>query len=387
MLSIHIQTFVQKALLCLQNVPSLDESGIAEAGAQYEQIINELPAQRDRLAEVERKDTCLAGWCKERVTSLAQLVAQWDQLQPLIENQSVVLQRHIDMMRDHIETQIVGWINDADRFEIRWEAAVTDLRFSSASDTTLNTTKTAAGNNATVVLFGERKQAWQELVARRERLVEDCVKFNVDAGPHISELFERISNQVTMDSLEWADLEEFGAELETVLTEEWAIYRRRPYVFGDFQRRWSERIAVGNGSSASNQPQKMNMAKACIRQQLDAFQELAPVLQTMQADGLTERHWSLLFGLLGVPAKGMHDVLLRDVLYLGPLLVKHADAIQTLVREASGEQVIRQALGELEQWGATAVLHTTDHRDAKGVPLKLGKDFQETLNKVSYRKR
>lgn len=351
-------------------MPSLDESGIAEAGAQYERIINALPAQRDRLAEVERKDTCLAGWCKERVTSLGQLLAQWDQLQPLIENQSVVLQRHVDMMRDHIGTQIAGWRDDAERFEIRWQAAITELRSAAAAD-----------SNASGLVLAERKLAWQELQARRQRLVDDCGKFNVDAGPEVAETFDRIDGQVAADTAEWADLEEFSGELEQVLAEEWAVYRRRPYVFGDFQRRWSERVVVaaGNGAAAAS---GLTMAQARIREQLDGFQAMGPVLQTMQADGLTERHWSRLFALLGAPAKSMHDVLLRDVVQLAPALVKHAQLVQTLVREAAGEQVIRQALGELEQWGATAVLHTTDHRDAKGVPLTLGKDFQETLNKA-----
>lgn len=351
-----LHQFVQQSLAVLQNVP-LDEVGIAEAGAKYERIMAELPAMRERLAAVERKDTCLAGWCKERVSTLAHLVTQWDQLQPLIENHSLVLQRQVDMMRDHIEAQLGGWREEAEKFEIRWEATVEELR---------------SGDECRPQLLRERQQSWREISERHERLEGDCAKFNIAFGGELSELFARIDGRVRADGAEWEQLDAFNAELELIGAEEWTVYRRRPYILTQLLSKWSKAVAIAETSAAHR-----------IRQQLETVQQTLPILQTMQADGLTERHWSRIFSLLGVEGRAMHDVQLHDVLGNAAVLLANAADIQTLVREAAGEQVIRQALAELEQWGAVATLGLVqEHRDARGDAVPLGKDYQEVLNRI-----
>lgn len=52
------------------------------------------------------------------------------------------------------------------------------------------------------------------------------------------------------------------------------------------------------------------------------------------------------------------------------------------MRQAASEQIVRQALTELEQWGVSAILKLTPHTDSKGQSVMLIKDFQDVLNKV-----
>lgn len=121
-----LQDFIQSALQILQNVP-VDDIGIADAGAKYENIVNNLPKMSELLKSVQEKDTCLAGWCKERVTSLGSILAQWEQLQPLIDNHHSILQRQIDIMKDHISSQVKNLNEEVEKFQIRWESTLSEM--------------------------------------------------------------------------------------------------------------------------------------------------------------------------------------------------------------------------------------------------------------------
>lgn len=307
---------------------------------------------------VEGKDNCLAGWCKERVSALENINSQWNQLQPLIENHSLVLQRQIDIMRDQIESQMSSLTEEAEKFEIRWETTVLNLK----ENDTYNSS-----------LFRERIQNWNNIKERREQLENDCSKFNIAFSPDVRELFSRIDNLVQSQGKEWEIFEQFLEEFEAIGSEEWTVYRRRPYIFTDFLAKWN------NSDSLSD-----NAASAKIQNLLEGYQSVLPVLQNLQADGLTDRHWAKTFSLLNKSPKPFHDVLLKDMLLSIPDLLKSASEIQSLVRQASSEQIVRQALTELDQWGVTATLKTIAHTDSKGETVHLIKDFQDALNKVGY---
>lgn len=312
---------------------------------------------RKTLANVERKDTCLAGWCKERVSSLGNLVSQWDQLQPLIENHSIVLQRQIDIMRDHIESRLASLQEETEKFEIRWETTVVDLRTNDIYNSKL---------------FHERLASWSTIKENRINLENDCVKFNIDFPVELQDLFQKVNENVHKECQQWEEYEKFLDEFDTIGLEEWSVYRRRPYILTDCIAKWDKIAATSNNASSTR-----------IRQSLDSFSQVLPVLQTMQSDGLTDRHWDQVFGLMNKDIKPFHEVLLKDMLASSVDLVKHATEIQTLVRQAASEQVVRQALSELDQWAASAVINTLNHVDSRSKDLVLCKDFQEMLNKVN----
>lgn len=79
------------------------------------------------IKSVQEKDTCLAGWCKERVSSLTAIIMQWEQLQPLVENHHSVLQRQIDIMKDHLTGQMGNLNEEVEKFQIRWESTLAEI--------------------------------------------------------------------------------------------------------------------------------------------------------------------------------------------------------------------------------------------------------------------
>lgn len=310
----------------------------------------------DILKSVQAKDTCLAGWCRERVSALNSILNQWEKMQPLIDNHSAALKIQIDAVKGQVEYQIVNLKDEMEKFQIRWEAAIAELE--NNEETTLD-------------LFKDRQNGWQSIVEQKTKLERSCAKYHLEFSTDIEELFGRMSSDIEDQGQQWKEYEQFLSEYEVVSCEEWSVYRRRPYILSDFLSKWS----------ASSKNQTSNAAKR-ISRTIDLLQSAMPTLQTLQSDGLTEKHWASIFHLMRLPYKSYHDIVLKDVLADVECLNRNAVEIQQLVRKAASEQVVRQALTELDQWGIQAELKTFSHMDSNGSAITVIKDFQEVLNKV-----
>ncbi len=60
------------------------------------------------------------------------------------------------------------------------------------------------------------------------------------------------------------------------------------------------------------------------------------------------------------------------------------EALKDLHSRAQGEVSIREALAELDVWGASATFSLTDYKDCHSNIVKLIKDWKELTNKVSW---
>ncbi len=310
----------------------------------------------DLLKTVEGKDTCLAGWCKERVSALSSILLQWDQLQPLIENHSAVLQRQIGIMRDYIESQMLNLQEEAEKFHIRWESTIKELE--------LNET-------VNLQIFKDRQITWSGLKEKRDLLVADATKYNIVFPGDLAEMFDKIDTDVKVNGEQWEMFESFEKDFDNIASEELSIYRRRPYILTDFLSKWSN-LTNGNKTIASKR----------IQLSLDAYQSALPIIQNLQSDGLTEKHWSRILSLTDQSPLPYHDICLKHLFKNVQALIKNETAIVNMVRQASSEQIIRAALIELDQWGASATFKTTAHTDTKNGSLTLIRDFQDVLNKI-----
>ncbi|KAH8263165.1 hypothetical protein KR044_005503 [Drosophila immigrans] len=351
-----VQEFLQNALQFLQNVP-MDEGSISQSGMKYEKIMQQLPQIASTLELVREKDACLAGWCKERVTALAAIMLQWEQLQPLLENHAVILQRQVDMIKTQAHTQLQNLRNEADKFLLRWESTIAELE---------------ANEHANLELFKERREHWQQLLTKKQHLLDECNKFNMEFPEDALAPFAAIDAQLADQSKQWQVYESFLAELQPILEEEWAIYRRRPYVLNEFIAHWESSVHAS-----------IDLPSKRIRQQVERLQATLPILQQLQSDALSERHWARIFQLLKrQQTKPLHVLQLQDILLDMDALQAAAPEINSIVRQAASEQIVRQALVELDQWSVTAQLKLIERSDAAGQPVSLIKDYQEVLNKI-----
>lgn len=108
------------------------------------------------LKNVQSKNTCLAGWCKETVGSLDSLAVQWEKLLPLIENHHLLLQGQLEVIKESLLSKINHLNSEGQKFLIKWEDTLKDLEANPESD---------------FEIFRERKNQWQEFTDRRDNLM------------------------------------------------------------------------------------------------------------------------------------------------------------------------------------------------------------------------
>lgn len=102
----------------------------------------------------------------------------------------------------------------------------------------------------------------------------------------------------------------------------------------------------------------------------------------LQSDSLSDKHWANIFNIIDLPPKSYHDIKLQDVLRYAGILSEKSNEIKVIVHQAYSEQIVRQAITELEQWGVVANLKLFSHVDSKNESMMLIKEFQEALNKI-----
>ena len=168
-----LHEYITTSLNVLQHIPS-DENGIISASFKYEKIVEDLPRVRkelnftlfyfyynfhpqmtELLKNVESKNTCLAGWCKESVGSLDSLIAKWEKLLPLVENHHLLLKGQLEIIKESLLGKIHNLNEDAEKFLIKWEDTLKDLEANADSD---------------FEVFKDRKHQWGDFVLRRDNL-------------------------------------------------------------------------------------------------------------------------------------------------------------------------------------------------------------------------
>lgn len=235
------------------------------------------------------------------MSALSEILNQWDKLQPLIENHSVVLQRQVEIMRDHITTQLTNIKDEAEKFALRWESTIAELE---------------SNPDSTLELFQERQQHWKAMLEKRDKLLLECEKFNTDFPADVKEVFDSIEAKLNTLGQQWEVYKTFLAELEEISKEDWAIYRRRPYIFTEFLNKWKTSV-----------DSSLDTASSRIRKSVKQYQAALPVLQQLQSDSLTDRHWARVFQILNIEHKPAHMICLGDLLKQASGLIRNSDEI------------------------------------------------------------
>lgn len=109
----------------------------------------------EMLTNIQNKNTCLVGWCKESVGSLESLTVLWAKLLPLVENHHLLLQGHLEVITENLHIKINNLNDEAENFSIKWEDTLKDLEVNKDFD---------------FAIYKERKKVWQELIDKKEEL-------------------------------------------------------------------------------------------------------------------------------------------------------------------------------------------------------------------------
>lgn len=131
----------------------------------------------------------------------------------------------------------------------------------------------------------------------------DSIKFNSQFPENVKSLITEIDDDVQSKQEYWEVLQQFTKEFDEIASEEWTVYRRRPYILTDLLSKWQNTIKF-----------EKSTVNVRIMQQIEKYQNIVPTLQILHSDALTEKHWARVFVILGQPPKPYHEVMLKDIL-------------------------------------------------------------------------
>lgn len=145
----------------------------------------------------------------------------------------------------------------------------------------------------------------------------DSIKFNSDFPEDVKSLITETDDDVQSKQEYWEVLQQFTKEFNEIASEEWTVYRRRPYILTDLLNKWQNTIKI-----------EKSTVNVRIMQQIEKYQNVVPTLQILHSDALTEKHWARVFVVLGRPPKLYHEVRLTDILQSINDLTQAAPEIQ-----------------------------------------------------------
>lgn len=206
-------------------------------------------------------------------------------------------------MKDHISIQATNLQSEAEKFILRWESTIEELETNE--------------NNINLTIFKERQENWKLLQDKQIKLFEDAKKLQIEISNDILELFDDIQSKVSKQSKQWQIFDEFTIELENIINEEWAVYRKRPYIFTEFLLKWENSIKSS-----------LDAASLRIRKIIERYQSVLSILQFLQSDALTDRHWARLFQIFNKKPKPAYTILLKDILEDTNILLSNSNEIQ-----------------------------------------------------------
>ena len=113
------------------------------------------------------------------------------------------------------------------------------------------------------------------------------------------------------------------------------------------------------------------------------LQMLLPLLKYVRGEVLSPDHWHELFRMLGMPrGTTLEKLTFGDIVSVTDAIVNNTEGLKELFSRAQGEVSIREALRELELWGAGASFSLTGYSDSAEKQLAIIKDWKELVNQV-----
>lgn len=141
-----------------------------------------------------------------------------------------------------------------------------------------------------------------------------------------------------------------------------------------------------------------------IQKEISKFRSVLPILKSCRGDAFSDEHWAELFVILDLKKINLDTLTFGHLLGATDQLLSKATMIkvrflsikfhpfiwrlsQDLAGWAQAEVSIREALRELEIWGATASFHLTAYKESANTEVSTVKDWNELLPSVRFLKR
>ncbi|XP_043928516.1 cytoplasmic dynein 2 heavy chain 1 isoform X1 [Protopterus annectens] len=362
----HIQVidnFVSNAMESLMVRPQTVEE-IGKANVKHSELQLKKPEILPLFQEGEDKNRLLRSVSGGGLDVISNLRAKWDKFELMMESHQLMLKEQVEVLKASVESRVKVYLLELDKFKARWDQL-------KPNDDIIETGDLAALEKC-VFSIKEKKAEFDELETTRKKLLDDCSHFDLQQ-PDTS-LSTDIKKDIESYAQMWSLYEEFHQGFMEKAKEDWISFRSKTYLFEEFLLVWHERL---------RKMDEHNTMTVKLQKEVDRYKMVVPVLKYVRGENLSQDHWLDLFRLLGLPrGTTLEKLLFGELLNVANTIVEKALELKDLNNRAQGEVTIREALRELDLWGAATVFTLTDYQDSQNRMSKLIKDWKDIVNQV-----
>ncbi|KAJ3344816.1 Cytoplasmic dynein 2 heavy chain 1 [Entophlyctis luteolus] len=354
-----IDEFVSKGSEVLGKRPqSLEEIG--EAKNNHEKLSTAKNSVAKHFENAEIKNKLLKSVSGGGI-DISKIHNKWSRLELMLESHELVVKEQVEILRQAIDGRKKAYVASIEKFSARWKQLKPRLE----SLHEANYAKKALAS------IQERRAELEELMSTKDEIDTDCQHFGID--PSQPGDIDEVSNDILREEAIWGFYGEYDKAISVILDEDWISFRGKANKFEDFLIDWLEKV----------RSREVDALSVFIQNQIDGYRELCPYFKFLRGDSWMSEHWGELFRIVSLP-KGisLNDLKFGHLLAAKSQILSKIADIKDLNGRASGEVAIREALQELDMWGASAVFALSDYQDAKGNSVKIVKDWKETMAQV-----
>ncbi|KAI8621722.1 dynein heavy chain and region D6 of dynein motor-domain-containing protein [Chytriomyces sp. MP71] len=354
-----IDDFVVKGSDVLSKRPQTMEE-IGEANNNHEKLSAAKNSISHHFEKADIKNKLLKSVSGGGI-DISKVHTKWSKLELMLESHEMVIKEQVDMLRNAIDGRRQAFLTSIDKFASRWKQLKPKMEHVHEN----NYSKKA------MTSIHERKTEIEELIAVKEQIEIDCKHFGMPV-PDLVDI-SGLQEDLHEEEKSWAFYAEYDAAIASVLQEDWISFRSKSNKFEDLLIDWLERVRTRD----------VDVLSAHIQNQIDSYRSVFPFFKFLRGDSWMTEHWGELFRIIGIP-KGvsLSELTVGHIINVKSQVVAKISDIKDLNGRANGEVAIREALSELDMWGAGAVFALSDYQDAKGSHLKIVKDWKETMAQV-----
>jgi dynein heavy chain 2 len=354
-----IDQFTNTAMeLLLQRPQSIADIG--NANSIHSELSRSKSAIEVHFENLEQKNKLLKSVTGHSVDSSV-AKAKWSKLELMLESHELMIKEQVDMLRGAIDSRIQNFFNDLDKFILRWN----QLKPNPAELENL----TLAAKS--VEIIDEKLHSLIDLKTAKDQIISDCSHFGIEQPDFSS--FDSLENDMLKSKDAWNICQEYVAGIQKFAEQDWISSRGKCHLLEVCINEWKDKM--------SELP--LDTLTTIILKDIDKMKSFLPSLKYFRGDSWISEHWGEFFRLASIP-KGvtLSELTFGHILDAKDSIMSNIQLLIDLNSRADGEVMIRDALQELDIWGASALFALLDYQTGDGRSIKLIKEWKETLTQV-----
>ncbi|CAF0769940.1 unnamed protein product [Adineta steineri] len=370
--AVTINSFVNEGLETLNDRPRTHE----ELGSSYKKH-DELKSKRQNILplydRLESKNKLLRSVAGGGHDQLVQLQLKLDKFETMMDSHIHMIGEQKDVLKRNLKSRYETFLNDSDKMKSRWK----QIR---PRDQDMEDEKKCRDS---LKIVREREKEIQEMVKQKEKMIEEFKNFGMNE-PEFHDLDE-VYTDITRIKNVWGIYEEFQEDLGVLAKEDWVTFRSKTYRFDEFLAQWQEKLKElsSNESTKSSKKNSSSNMNIRIQEDIENYRLLTPLFKWVRGETLSPDHWIELFRILQIP-RGitLEKLTFGDILKAKDEIMNNSNQLKDLNARAQAEHTIREALYELETWGAGAQFLLTDYIDIKQQKIQIIKDWKDLFTQI-----